>query len=217
MLQEINEDYVFSYIDSRKEWIDGIVVSGGEPTLQKGLEDFLEKCKKKGISVKLDTNGSNYKVLENLLQKKIVDYVAMDIKGPPSLYSVLTGKKGNAEDVEKGMLVVMQFPDYEFRTTIVPLQEKEETKKEKIKLEKLPTRWPTEEEIEEMARWVIKVTGKNNHKYFLQRFVSREEDEMLDERFCKYKLPKEMWETPYEVVNNVYDIIKKYLPNVATR
>src|SRR3989344_1784085 len=90
--ENISEDKVFSYLDERKGWIDGIVLCGGEPTLQPDIVDFAGRLKKRGLAVKLDTNGSQFSVLQELRERGLVDYVAMDVKGPRELYRGLVGK-----------------------------------------------------------------------------------------------------------------------------
>ena len=82
---------VFDYIYQRKKVLDAVVVSGGEPTLQKDLLDFLQELKKTGLKIKLDTNGNNYDVLQEIIQQKLVDYVAMDIKNSEKAYPMTTG------------------------------------------------------------------------------------------------------------------------------
>ena len=77
------EEEILAYLKKRKGLIDGICISGGEPTIQKGLKEFIQKVKEIGIKVKLDTNGSNPDVLEDLLKENLLDYVAMDIKHAP--------------------------------------------------------------------------------------------------------------------------------------
>lgn len=113
---------VLNYLGYRKKRVPRVVLCGGEPTCQWDIVNFIIELKKQGLAVKLDTNGSDPSVLCELRDKKLVDYVAMDVKGPPTLYSKVVGKHIDLrDDVEKGMMVVTQFPDYEFRTTIVPI------------------------------------------------------------------------------------------------
>ena len=78
----IPEDFVLSYLKERKNKIDGVVITGGEPTLQIDLLPFIKKIKDMGYLVKLDTNGSNPNILEELISLKLIDYIAMDIKAP---------------------------------------------------------------------------------------------------------------------------------------
>ena len=86
----IDEEEIFKYLDKRKGIIDGIVISGGEPTIQKDLKDFMKKVKEKGFLIKLDTNGSNPKLVEEIINEKLVDYIAMDIKNVLEEYKDVT-------------------------------------------------------------------------------------------------------------------------------
>lgn len=205
--KEYDEEIIFNYLNSRKKWIDGVVICGGEPTRETSLKYFIRKIKERGLAVKLDTNGSNPTFLEELNQEKLVDYAAMDVKGPVNLYAKLTGKKfiDERDDVGKGIAAVSNFPNYEFRTTVVPLYEDEKL------------RWMTPEEIGETAELIYCYTGNKNHKYFLQEFIAREKDEMVDERFSKENLPKEFWETPKEILEKCLTEAKKYLPLAKIR
>lgn len=77
---DIPENQLFDYLKTRREWLDGVVATGGEPTIHADLESFLEAIKNLGYLIKLDTNGSNPMVLKKLLARKLVDFVAMDVK-----------------------------------------------------------------------------------------------------------------------------------------
>lgn len=111
---------VLEFLDKRKGLLDGVVVSGGEPTLQKGLVSFLSRVKHKGFLVKLDTNGSNPQVLRSLLDESLVDFVAMDIKTSPSNYHPFIMLEKDPNRLLASIDVVMaSAPDYEFRTTCV--------------------------------------------------------------------------------------------------
>jgi len=86
----LSEDLIFDFLGSRKGFLDGVVVSGGEPTLQKGLISFCEKIRLMDYPVKLDTNGSRPEVIKKLIDEDLVNYIAMDIKTDPSHYTPLT-------------------------------------------------------------------------------------------------------------------------------
>lgn len=105
--------------------MDGIAITGGEPTLQPDLKDFCGRVKQKGLQVALATNGSNPEVLNDLIKLGLVDYVAMDIKAPlePRRYKELTGVEDGVvfDRVLKSMELIRDSPiEYEFRTTLVP-------------------------------------------------------------------------------------------------
>ncbi len=120
---EIPIDYIESYISENKDFLDGIVVSGGEPTIHDDLQDLLRKIKGLGLKVKLDTNGTNPNMLEYLISENLIDYIAMDIKAPLNTkYSDAAGVKVNLEDIKRSIdLIESSGIDYEFRTTIVPI------------------------------------------------------------------------------------------------
>lgn len=121
-LSTIPEEEFFGFLNSRKKWLEGVVVTGGEPTLQKELPEFLKKIKAQGFLVKLDTNGSNPEMLEQLLKEKLVDFVAMDIKSSPANYEKATGCKVDLEKIKKSASLIMELaPDYEFRSTVLPM------------------------------------------------------------------------------------------------
>ena len=86
----IDEEEVLAYLEERKKILDGLCITGGEPTIQHDLAEFIYKVKKIGLSVKLDTNGSNPEVIKLLLDNNLLDYIAMDIKGVFSKYNEIT-------------------------------------------------------------------------------------------------------------------------------
>lgn len=124
----ILEADLFNFLKKRKGLLDGVVVSGGEPTLQKGLREFMSSLKSLGFSVKLDTNGANPEQVQDLIDHDLVDYVAMDIKAPFSKYRQICGQDslfGNDEIFldkvkESIRLLLSGKVTYEFRTTFVP-------------------------------------------------------------------------------------------------
>ncbi|OCL25466.1 anaerobic ribonucleoside-triphosphate reductase activating protein [Orenia metallireducens] len=119
------EDF-WSFIKKRKKLIDGVSITGGEPTLQTGLIDFIRELKAKGLKVKLDTNGSNPDILTELIEENLLDYIAMDIKSSLKKYSKVTGQC-DLDKVKKSIdLIKNSNIDYEFRTTVVPTLHTEE-------------------------------------------------------------------------------------------
>ena len=119
----VDENEVLDYIKENSDFLDGFVISGGEPTLNRDLYVFLKKIKKLGLDVKLDTNGSVPDVLDDLIGAKLVDYVAMDVKAPltPEKYSLATGGYGDVTKIEESIRIIMDSGiDYEFRTTTFP-------------------------------------------------------------------------------------------------
>lgn len=120
-LKTISEDYALDYFRSRKNILDGVCISGGEPTLQKDLPEFCEKIKNVGLSVKLDTNGTNFNVVKSLAENGLVDYFAMDVKNSLEKYPLTTGVKNPLLcEIEKTIDFFLSGGcDYEFRTTII--------------------------------------------------------------------------------------------------
>ena len=109
---EFSEEEIFEYLNLRKNIL--------EPTVQKDLKSFIKKIKDLGLLVKLDTNGGNPKVLQELIDEKLVDYVAMDIKNIFNKYNITAGKKINLDNIKKSIEILKASKiDYEFRTTII--------------------------------------------------------------------------------------------------
>ena len=116
----ISEEEILKFLEERKGFLDAVCITGGEPTLNSDLPEFIEKIKKIGFLVKLDTNGSNPKMLKELVSKKLVDYIAMDVKAPIDSYEKITNVKVNGEDIQRSIDIIRNFGEYEFRTTAVP-------------------------------------------------------------------------------------------------
>ena len=141
------ETDLFSFLKRRRKYLDGVCLTGGEPLLQPDLISFLEKIKKLGYSVKLDTNGLRPDILKKLMAGGLIDYAAMDIKGPLEQYEKFCGVKINGGEIKKSIgLIIKSGLDYEFRSTLVKGLHK---KSDIVKMAKL-----------------IKGAGK----YFLQNF-----------------------------------------------
>lgn len=147
-VEEISEEEFFTYISKRKKMLDGVCITGGEPLLCPDIENFIEKIKNEGLLVKLDTNGTFPKKLEYLLDNKLVDYVAMDIKNSKDKYAFTAGVEKFPAEIEESInLIISKAPDYEFRTTVVK-------------------ELHTPQDIVAIADWI-----KNAKKYFLQSYV----------------------------------------------
>lgn len=146
----IDEREVFDFLDSRKKMLEGMVITGGEPTIHgDNLFNFMKNTKEKGFLVKLDSNGTSPDFLERAISEKIVDYIAMDIKAPLQKYEQVAARPVDLEAIQKSVRLIMSSPvDYEFRTTVV-------------KGQLLP------EDLEEIGKEI-----RGAKKYFLQKFVS---------------------------------------------
>lgn len=179
-----------NYLKNNKKWVDGVCVTGGEPCMYKDLPQFLSKIKKLGILVKLDTNGAFPVMLEDIIKKKLVDYIALDVKAPLELtaYSKAAGIKNKKviENVKKSIKLIMDCGiDYEFRTTVVPTLH-------------------AEKDIEEIAKFI-----KDAKKYALQNFSNK--GEILDYKFKHVK--------PYhvEILHRMQRIAAYYVKNCIVR
>ena len=116
----ISEDEVLRFLKKRQGLLDGVAITGGEPLLSKGLDALLEKIKALGYRVKLDTNGSFPDRLRHLIDRQLVDYVAMDIKNTREKYALTAGADGMLPAVEESVSLLLQgLVPYEFRTTVV--------------------------------------------------------------------------------------------------
>jgi pyruvate formate lyase activating enzyme len=150
-LPEIHLESILAYLDDRKGKITGVVISGGEPCLTADLIPLLETFNRKGLAIKLDTNGYYPQVLGDILNQDLVDYVAMDIKAPPAKYARLSGLLNmDLDRIQASIdLIANSGVDYEFRTTVVPAL-------------------LTEADISIIARWL-----PQGSKYILQQFRSQ--------------------------------------------
>jgi pyruvate formate lyase activating enzyme len=198
--KEIPFENILAQLEKNKNFIDGVVITGGEPTLLEGLADLCRKVKEKGFLVKIDTNGSNPEVLWELNKLKIIDSIAMDVKAPKEFYSGVAGRDVRLEDIEKSIKIVSQFPDYEFRTTIIPLKKREEEGFNFMSIE----------DVLKIAKWIVEITGLNNHKFFLQKFVPRE-DGLIDKRLEDFP------ETSGKLLTEMQDEVKKVIPGCRVR
>ena len=154
----MEDEEFFAFLKSRKGLLDGVCVSGGEPTLYKVLPVFLEKIKEMGFLVKLDTNGYRPQVLKDLVENKLVDYVAMDVKNSPATYGQTVGlEKMDLAAIEESLrFLIGGSVDYELRTTLVkPFHDRAS--------------------IQDMGVWLGSlVPGKKPEKLFFQSFVDRD-------------------------------------------
>ena len=183
----LEEEEVLAFLKKRNGIITGVCVTGGEPTLQPDLKEFLRKVKEIGLQVKLDTNGYRPEVLKDSVENRLVDYVAMDIKSSKAGYGVATGWESKSlfdmNNIEKSVEYLMQNKiPYEFRTTVV-------------------RELHTQREIEEIGNWI-----KGCRAYFLQMY---EENENVIERGFHACSKEKM--------SKFFEILKKYIDNIQFR
>ena len=149
-------EYVLARLRDRSGFLDSVVVSGGEPTLQPDLAGFLAAIRELGLAVKLDTNGARPDVLADLLDRRLVDFVAMDVKAPPSRYDEFCGVRADVGAIERSIGCLREAAsDYEFRTTVAP--------------------GLAREDLRAIAEWV-----RGARRYFLQAFRVPTEKSLVD-------------------------------------
>jgi len=121
-VEEAPWEVIEEYLSENSDFLDGVVVTGGEATLNEDLPELIRKIRALGLKVKLDTNGTNPDMLEDLIRAGLLDCVAMDVKGPlDEQYSQVCGIKVDVEDIKRSIHLIMTSGiDYEFRTTVVP-------------------------------------------------------------------------------------------------
>lgn len=184
----LSEEKVLDFLKKRRKYLEGVCFTGGEPLLTLDF-NFLEKIKRMDYKIKIDTNGSHPKKLKALIDKKLVDYIAMDIKSSKEKYEKLANCTVDFKSIEESMKLISNFPNYEFRTTIIPGTH-------------------NRNEIRKIKQWLTKSTQKQKlTNYSLQSFCSRPEG-MNDDKFKKTPSPspnllKNLKEELKEIFNNV--------------
>ena len=151
----MDENGLYAFLEKRKGLLDGVAVTGGEPTLSAGLADLLREVRRMGFLTKLDTNGYHPEILKRLLDEGLADYVAMDIKNSPGKYALTAGlenpEKTDMDRIRESIsLLTGGSTDYEFRTTVVK-------------------EFHTEEDFEEIGKMI-----RGAKRYFLQKFTDRD-------------------------------------------
>jgi pyruvate formate lyase activating enzyme len=157
----IKEKEVLDFLNTRQGKLDAVVITGGEPTIQDNLAPFIKNIKKMKFAVKLDTNGSHPQVIKTLLDQKLLDFIAMDIKAPLEKYKSVVKVPVNSDSIKESIRLILKSKiTYEFRTTVVESQ-----------LE--------EKDIMQIAKLI---SGASH--YILQKFVPTK---TLDKKFLKEK------------------------------
>lgn len=187
--ESLDEEVIFMWLNDNRDFIDGVCITGGEPTLQKDIAEFCAKLKSLGFLVKFDTNGTAPEKLRELMGKKLIDYVAVDIKAPleEQRYSEAAGIKFNEKELakikESISIILASGIDHEFRTTVVPS-------------------FHSDNDIEAMAKAI-----KGARRYFLQKFQPATRFEEMNK--LKTQSDQEM--------ERLKNIAKKHLQNVEWR
>ncbi len=178
---KISEKELSDFLKERKGTLEGVVLCGGEPCLHEDLSQFCQKIKKLDYLIKLDTNGSRPQMLKKLIDEKLIDYVAMDVKLPKERYKEVLGV--DVKNIEESIKVLKDSKiDYEFRTTVVPTI-----------LDK--------EDIIKIAKWLSPAK-----KYYLQNFRP---EKTIDPKFEKIRpYPDEYLLEIQKTVSSFFEVCK---------
>ncbi len=180
---KISEKQILDFLKERQGLLEALVITGGEPTIHPQLEGFISKVKQLNFLVKLDTNGSNPQILKDLIANKLIDYVAMDIKSPLKKYYLFTKGIDYISKIKKSIEILMNSDiDYEFRTTLDPLN-------------------LNEEDVLEISKLI-----KGAKAYYLQEFKNFK---TLDNKYQKVHCwPEEKTQKVLEKIKNNFSICK---------
>lgn len=178
----VDEEAVLQFLETRKGLLDGVVISGGEPTLQKDLCFFIEKVRAKGFLVKLDTNGHQPDIIKELAEAGLLDYIAMDVKTLPEKYEELVGEGDYVTTIPRSIEIIKKSGiAYEFRTTMIKEVH-------------------TQEIIEEMTNLLA-----GSEKYYMQTFRSQNTLDPVFEK-CHPFEPSEMREICQKFARVIDDV-----------
>ena len=161
---ELSQDEIFSFLEKRRGILEGVCITGGEPSLNDNLEEFIRKIRSLGYAVKLDTNGSRPYILKDLVRKNLLDKIAMDIKACPENYGNVSGLLDpDLDSIRESVDFLMEgHVDYEFRTTVV-------------------RELHTEKDFRKIGQWI-----KGAKAYYLQAY--KDSKEVLQPGFSSYSL-----------------------------
>lgn len=180
-INSISFDEIKNSLEKNKDFIDGIVITGGEPTIHDNLVDLCKELRKLNFKIKIDTNGSKPEIIKELLDKKLIDYVAMDIKAPFDKYNEITDSEIDLKKIKESINIISKSSDYEFRITLFP----------KI----------LEKDLVEIAKYLKEM--KANKSFFIQQFKP---EDCINKDFEKIKpYTKEEMERFYNLIKKYFD------------
>jgi pyruvate formate lyase activating enzyme len=190
--QEIPKKQILDFLENRKEKLEGVCITGGEPLMffDESDKEFLSEIKKKKFSIKIDTNGSFPEKLKEILDENLADFVAMDIKSDRENYDKITNVNSDIKKIEQSILLVASAPDYEFRTTVVGGLH-------------------TIEIMENISIWLNSVLGHKPKKFVLQGFKNK--GKLIDAQF---KMKKDVSE---DFLKGIKRAIEGYFGEVEIR
>ncbi len=183
--KDISEKEILDYLDKRKKYLEGVCITGGEPLLTIDKR-FLKNIKNLDYNIKLDTNGSFPEKLEELINEKLIDFVAMDIKTTKEKYSTIINSNIDISKIEKSIQLICSLHNYEFRTTIIP-------------------ELHSKEDIKELSLWLNNICGKKPKKFCLQSF--KNSGKFIDNSFNNFKNTKK--EYLLELKNYIIDYFEE--------
>ena len=126
-IENVPLEYVVSHLRKYKNWVESVVITGGEPTINMNLFSIIGQLKMEGVKIKLDTNGSSPSIVKGLVNDGLIDYIAMDIKGPVDRYKRWCGVNVDRKKIEESVQFILEGNvDYEFRMTVVPFLHRED-------------------------------------------------------------------------------------------
>jgi len=185
----IPREEILAFLKKRKNILDGVCITGGEP-LMTIKPEFLQEIKALNYKIKIDTNGCYPTILQELLLQNLINYVAMDIKSSKEKYLDLTNTEGNIKKIEQSIKTIAQLPDHEFRTTII----------EGIH---------TIEEMKRIAQWLNQLIEKKPKKFILQGF--KPQDNLIHPKFRKMKKTSEKY------LQDLKEDLKDYFEEIEIR
>jgi len=178
-----SEKEVLDFLEKRKGKLEGVCITGGEPLINNDLIEFLKKIKNLGYEIKIDTNGSNPELLKKIIENKLVDYIALDIKADKDNYNLISGTEIDTKKIEESLRIIINSGiDYEVRTTAVR----------------------NYNNLEKIGKWLSNFKIK---KYVIQNFVIR--DKLIDNNFKKIKqYSEEELNEIKEVIKEYYEKVE---------
>ena len=184
-----SEEEILDFLRKRKKYLEGVCITGGEPLINLD-KNVLRKIRELGYLIKIDTNGSFPEKLKELIDEKLVDYIAMDIKSGKEKYNEVVGVNVDLNKIEESIRMICGFGEYEFRTTVLrEFHDKEEMKK--------------------IGEWLNEICKKKPKKYFLQGFKNK--GKFVD---SSYKVKKDLEK---EYLNKLKGIAEDYFEIVEVR
>lgn len=186
---DLQRESILDFLRTRIGLLEGVCFTGGEPLMTLD-EKFLEEIKKMGFAIKIDTNGSYPEKLKKIIEKGLVDYVAMDVKIDKENYKRIINLNFPLEKIEESIKIISELPNYEFRTTII---EKEHT----------------QEIVEKMLEWISELIKGKIKNFSLQGFKNK--GDFIDNKFREEK------NTTEEYLKKISEVARNYVENLEVK